>query len=298
MPEGTRYFFDSLTGMGRIWGGEEKVITLFTRQCPRLFELNTIAYWILEKSAHSANFRAQINHITQVAIDLSVKDSTPVLTVLKAEGRESSSVLTPRSFQVRRSRVESLEERRKDPEIPIGPRIRAFRLRKGMSQVEPARAIEVSASTISQVEGEQILLSLPALVRVAKVLDVTLDALVSPDGLQARSPVCPSDQRTLVRLSPFGEDQVLAHCLTHWGQISDLEAYQIHIMPGSQLQGHFFPHKGEEVGFLLGGDVRVRLHGKDQRMVAGDVIHLIHEIPDSWINPEDREAKFLWGLRR
>lgn len=298
MPEGTRYFFDSLTGMGQIWGGEEKVITLFTRQCPRLFELDTIAYWILEKSAHSASFRAQINHITQVAIDLSVKDSIPILTVLKAEGRDSSSILTPRSFQVRRSRVEFVEERRKETEIPIGPRIRAFRLRKGMSQVELARAIEVSASTISQVEGEQILLSLPALVRVARALDVTLDALVSPDGLESRSPVCPSDQRTLVRLSPFGEDQVLAYCLTHWSQISDLEAYQIHIMPGSQLQGHFFLHKGEEVGFLLEGDVRVRLHGKDQRMMAGDVIHLIHEIPDGWTNPEDREAKFLWVLRR
>jgi len=298
MPEGTRYLFDSLTGMGQIWGGEEKVITLFTRQCPRLFELDTIAYWLLEKSAHSANFRAQINHITQVAIELSLGESTPMLTVLKAEGRESSGVLTPRSFQVRRSRVEFLEERRKETELPIGPRIRAFRLRKGMSQVELARAIDVSASTISQVEGEQILLSLPALVRVARALDVTLDALVSPEGMDSRSPVCPHHQRTLIRLSPFGEDEIVAYCLTHWSRMSELEAYQIHIMPGSQLQGHFFLQKGEEVGFLLEGEVRVRLQGKEQRMVAGDVIHLIHEIPDGWVNPEDAEAKFLWVLHR
>ena len=297
MPAGTRYLFDSLTGMGHLWGGEEKVLTFFTRQCPRLFELDTIAYWILERSAHTPNFRAQINHITQVAVELSVKESTPVLTVIKADGREDSSTLHPRAFQVRRSRVEFLEEGRGDLELLIGPRIRAFRLRKGMSQVELARSIGVSPSTISQVEGQQILFSLPALLRVAKTLDVSLDALVYPDDRDSPHPICSREQRTRVRLSPFSEEQVVAYLITPWSEMSHLEAYEIHLRPGTHLQGHFFLDKREEFGYLVQGEARLRLDGQEFQMLPGDGVHLIQDIPDGWINPQDTEARFIWVLR-
>ena len=49
-----------------------RIIRFYAHSCPRLYELNTIAYWILEKKAHSTRLRAQINQIAQVAIDLSV----------------------------------------------------------------------------------------------------------------------------------------------------------------------------------------------------------------------------------
>lgn len=298
MDAGTRYLFDSLTGMGHLWGGEEKILTFFTRQCPRLFELDTIAYWILEKNAHSANFRAQINHITQVAIDLSVKQSTPVLTVLKAEGRDGSDILHPRAFRVRRSRVQFLEEGWRELHVPIGPRIRAFRLRKGMSQVEFARSVGVSASTISQVEGEQILLSLPALVRAARALDVSLDALVSGDDQDTPHPISVKNRRSRVRLGPFNEGQIVAYALTHWSPRSNLDVYEVHLQPGAQLQGHFFLNKSEEFGYLMQGEVGVQLQGTEYRMNPGDVIHLVQEIPDRWSNLQDAEASFIWVVMR
>ncbi len=297
MPGGTRYLFDSLTGMGQIWDGEERVLTFFTRQCPRLFELETVAYWILEKSAHSANFRAQINHITQVAIDLAVRESTPILTLLKADGREDSNSLHPRPFQVRRSRVEFAEEGREESHLPIGPRIQGFRLRKGMSQVELARLIGVSASTISQVEGEQILLSLPTLVRVARALDVSLDNLVSSDGKETSTPVFPKEQRARIRLNPYRDEEVVAYSLTPLSHFGNLRIYEIHLQPAALLQGHFFLHKGEELGYLLGGELRVQIAGQECRMLPGDVIHLIQEIPERWVNPHDAEALLLWVLR-
>lgn len=297
MARGTSYLFDSLTGMGHIWG-EQEVLRFFTRQCPRLYELDTVAYWILEKSAHSDNFRAQINHITQVAIDLSLSDGTPTLTVIKAEGRESSDIKRAWPFQVRRSRVTFLEERRKDSELPIGPQIRALRLRKGMSQVELGNAIGVSASTISQVEGEQILLSLPALVRLARALDVSLDALVNVDQKAVQNPICSRKERRQIRLTSQSDQQVMAYTLTQWYRGSDIEAYELHVQPGAQLHGHFFLNKGEEFGYLLEGELLVQLKGQESRMLPGDAIRLIHEIPDRWVNPQDTEARLVWVIRR
>jgi transcriptional regulator with XRE-family HTH domain len=296
MPPGTRYLFDSLTGMGQLWGGEERVLDFFTRQCPRLFELDTIAYWILERSAHTPKFRAQVNHTTQVAVELNVRESRPTLTVLKAEGREDSQTLHPRTFQVRRSRVEFLEEGKGGLELLIGPRIRRFRLRRGMSQVELARTIGVSPSTISQVEGQQILLSLPALVRVASALDATLDALVSPVE-ETEDPLCSRDQRKPVRLGSFGEKEVTAELVTPWTHKSEMDAYLIRLQPGARLHGHFFLDKREEFGFLLRGEAVVQLKGREGRLLPGDGVHLIQEIPEGWFNPQDAEAQLLWVLR-
>ncbi len=47
--EGARYIFDSLTGMQDLWGDEAKTYKFFTYACPRLYDLNTVAYWIMEK---------------------------------------------------------------------------------------------------------------------------------------------------------------------------------------------------------------------------------------------------------
>ena len=73
MEGDVRFVFESLTGMQELWGGEENLIKFYTHSCPRLYELNTVAYWIMEKGAHSSRLKAQINQIAQVAIDLSVK---------------------------------------------------------------------------------------------------------------------------------------------------------------------------------------------------------------------------------
>ena len=87
-----RFIFDSLTGMQDLWGGEEQVTKFYVRNCPRLYELDTIAYWIIEKNAHSSRLKANINKIAQVVIDLSVKNGKSILKISKAEKRTSPSI--------------------------------------------------------------------------------------------------------------------------------------------------------------------------------------------------------------
>ena len=65
-----RFVIESLTGMQDLWEGEEHILRFYSRSCPKLYELDTIAYWIIEKGAHSNKLKAHINQIAQVAIDL------------------------------------------------------------------------------------------------------------------------------------------------------------------------------------------------------------------------------------
>jgi DNA-binding NtrC family response regulator len=81
------YVFDSLTGMLDLWGDENRVVRLFGHLCPRLYDLSTLAYWLIEKEAHSEAFLAKVRHITQVVIDISLSSGQRALTIKKAAGR-------------------------------------------------------------------------------------------------------------------------------------------------------------------------------------------------------------------
>jgi transcriptional regulator with PAS, ATPase and Fis domain len=81
------YVFDSLTGMLDLWGDENRVVRLFGHLCPRLYDLSTLAYWLVEKEAHSEAFLAKVRHITQVVIEVSLSNGQRALTIHKAAGR-------------------------------------------------------------------------------------------------------------------------------------------------------------------------------------------------------------------
>jgi len=117
--QNTVYVFDSITGMLELWGGERKVLNFFAYMCPRLYDLNTIAYWILEKEAHSEQFLANLRHITQVVIELSVSEGRPTLLLRKAEGRRSPRIGIPQSLMITDGVVELAPENREELEVAI-----------------------------------------------------------------------------------------------------------------------------------------------------------------------------------
>ena len=158
-----RFVFESLTGMQELWGGEQHLINFYSHSCPRLYELNTVAYWIIEKRAHSARLRAQINQIAQVAIELSVKRGKTSLTILKAENRELDTINKSFNYWSKDLRITFDSEKRSTEWFDLGLRLKEFRTRRGLSQTELAKLVGVTPSTISQVEINIINPSLPAL---------------------------------------------------------------------------------------------------------------------------------------
>jgi transcriptional regulator with XRE-family HTH domain/KaiC/GvpD/RAD55 family RecA-like ATPase len=296
MPPGTRYIFDSLTGMVHLWGTEEPVLGFFTRQCPRLYELQTVAYWILERGAHTNRFRAEINHITQVALELVIKEGNPVLKVLKAQGRESSSTLRPKNLVFTGKGVQLLDQNGKGGlEFLIGPRLRSIRQRRGISQVELAKSIGVSPSTISQVEAQQIILSLPVLVRAARALGVSVDELVGGAMAESHSPIIARDQYQAVNLGRAIEGLVSVLKITPpTAGPGGFEAYEVTIQPQARLGGHFFNQKGAELGYLMEGELLVEFRERKFLMERGDSIRLLEELPRGWENPKETPARLIW----
>ncbi len=130
MTGDVRFVFESITGMQELWGGEEQIIRFYMHSCPRLYELNTVAYWLLEKKAHSSRLRAQINQIAQVAIELSIKRGTTYLTVIKAEERLSDNLHRPQVYRADGLTLGFESEGKAMGRLRLGTRVKELRSKK------------------------------------------------------------------------------------------------------------------------------------------------------------------------
>src|SRR5574340_310394 len=180
LPEGARYIFDSLTGMQDLWGDENSTYKFFTYMCPRLFDLETVAYWILEKEAHSKNFKANLRHITQDVFDLYKKRDKLYLKALKLEGRTSREAFKPHSYEIE-DNVIFIVPAKKEPSFDIGSKIKDACARLGMSQKDLADKIGLTSSFISQLENNQISPSLNSFLQIAGALGISPTVLLQKE---------------------------------------------------------------------------------------------------------------------
>jgi transcriptional regulator with XRE-family HTH domain len=289
-----RFIFESITGMQEIWGSEDTFLHFYSHSCPRLYELNTIAYWILEKHAHSQRFRAQINQIAQVAIELSIKRGTTYLTILKAENRHVDSHHKPHKFWTKDLTVTFDTQRHISGRIDLGLRLKYFRTKRGLSQTELAKLVGVTPSTISQVESNLIYPSLPALMKLSEVLSVDVTSFFHDQEGGPQRLIFPAVEATEVKLPDLPEGAVSVKMLSPVDAELRAEPYLIEIPPRESLSSHFFIHKGEEFGYLLSGRLQVRVGKAVYSLRSGDVIYLTSEMPAEWKNPSPSAARLLW----
>lgn len=290
-----RFVFESLTGMQELWSGEEQISRFYSHTCPRLYELNTIGYWIVERKAHSQRLKASVNQIAQVAIELSLKRGKTTLSVLKAENREVDALHTPYNYWSKGLDVTfSPDKQRAASQLDIGGRIRSLRGKRGLSQTELARLVGVTPSNISQIESNQIYPSLTALMRMAEILSVEVSFFFQDPAEERRQCIFQADEAKPVHLPDMPRDSVVVRQLTPMDQAARTEAYLIEILPGKSLPSHFFVHKGEEFGYLLSGRLHLKFDSAASSMHAGDVIRLTAGMPSHWENPGATAARLLW----
>jgi transcriptional regulator with XRE-family HTH domain len=292
-----RLVFDSMTGMQELWGGEKALGRFYSHSCPRLYELDTIAYWILEKEAHTQQLKAKISQVAQVVIELSIKRGRTSLTVIKADEREVEDLQKPLAYWSKDDRIGFVDRKRASGDLNLGQRVKELRLKNNFSQTDLAKQIGVTPSTISQVESNLIYPSLPALLKMAEVMRVGPGsffhdetrrgwAKYGPGDYSEMNPAnLPSESGWAVRLAPVDFEGRAEPCL-------------LEIRPGAQAAGHFFVHKGEEIGCLLEGSLEMEIDSEIVHIQPGDVIHCTYESPTAWRNIGDEPARLLWFMVR
>ena len=288
------FILDSLTGMQSLWGSEELAVDFYVRTCPRLYELETIAYWLIEKGAHSAKLKANINKVAQVAIDLSVRRGKSSLKILKAEKRNSKYLNEQHEYLSEGTEVIFESQRQVQNKFDLGAKIKTVRVLRGLSQKQLAALTGVTPSTISQIEKNQIYPSLPALFRIAESLEIEMATLFRDYGKKKEVLVYPQEQRMKVALNKLLKESVTAELLLPEDVEIVAKPHLITIQPGKKLPAHFFTHKGTELGYLISGKLEMTVDNQRIEVEAGDTVLLEKDTPGQWRNVAEGVAELLW----
>jgi len=86
------YIFDNISILARHWGSDESLANFFRTVCPRLFELETIAYFSMLRGSHNNQTIARIRDTTQVLIDFYVQGGLSYIRPLKVWDRYSPTM--------------------------------------------------------------------------------------------------------------------------------------------------------------------------------------------------------------
>ncbi len=288
-----RFVMESLTGMQDLWEGEEHILKFYSHSCPKLYEMDTIAYWIIEKKAHSSKLKAHINQVAQVVIDLSMDQGRSKIKILKAEKRspKARGVSFAYSFDKEDLLIEA--NQKTSDHYNLGAAIKTFRQKLGMSQRELSHLVGVTPSNISQIESNQVSPSLPVLYRISETLCVDMGSFFK-SSLGRDKIVFHGQDATRIRGHELDNPSIEVVQLTPLDLNGPVDSFRVTIMPGKKLSSHFFTHKGEEMGYLITGNLTAVYAGQALELAPGDTIYLKTVLPEKWCNAGREKAVLHW----
>jgi transcriptional regulator with XRE-family HTH domain len=272
---GTRIVVDGLDSFVRRWRST-RALGLFSRVCPQMFDLGTIAYWRASTTGSRA-ILDDVRRVTQCFIDVSGGH----LRVVKAEGRTGAQ---GRLFTLRLDGgAVHLDHERALGRLAEG--LRVLRAERHLTQSDLARMVGVSPSAISQAEAGRRGLGLDTLLSLTEALGMGLDELLSstPDSAY----VLARRDRTAARrgITPLLDDPR-----------TGLRAYLVLLGPGDRGEPPAL-HKGVELLVVAIGLVQIDIGDEGPVMRAGDAVLATRAPVRGWRNLVAQPARLFWILR-
>jgi transcriptional regulator with XRE-family HTH domain len=174
----------------------------------------------------------------------------------------------------------------------LGTRLRHARKVRKLRLKDVARFVNCSESLLSKIECNKLAPSLHMLHRIAAVLDTTVAALFSPEA-DAGMTVFRDGERPAVLLDGHDKAGLRLERLIPYTQGRILNA-NIHVIPPGASIGGELKHDGEEVGFVLEGELELTVRGETRRLPAGASFFFRSDLPHSYRNPGDRVTRVIW----
>jgi len=194
-----------------------------------------------------------------------------------------------------------------DAPSDLGPRLRAIRLREGVGLRELARRLDLSPSSISQIETGKIRPSVRTLYAFASEFGVTVDEVLFHDVEPPRSPRAAGPptaepglavQRAYDRPSISLNSGVRWERLMFWGD-EDVEFLEATYEPGgaSSPDESLVRHNGHEFGHVLNGTLRLVVGFDEYVLGPGDSITFPSSTPHRLVNDGPDTVRAIWVVR-
>ena len=206
----------------------------------------------------------------------------------------------------------------------LGHRLRAARLRAGLSLRELARQADVSPSLVSLIENGKSQPSVATLYTFARLLDVSVDELFEDEGAAAEGRVvthaataaangtcsaldpihawAPSEHANRISVAhPSHRPQLTMAEGVVWERLAatperGVNFMKISYLPGatSSVEGDLQVHEGYEYGYVMRGEVEVTVGEELFTLHVGESLGFDSTIPHVLRNTGDETFEGLW----
>jgi len=177
----------------------------------------------------------------------------------------------------------------------IGVRLKHARLNRRANLRQLADEVGCTESFLSKVENDKVRPSLTMLHKIVQALDISIAKLFADNtDLDAPITVLPSGKRPMLRTEQLKQEKgITLESLLPVSRAVLLEANIHHVAPSGSSRG-FIHHPGEEMGFVLDGELELTVNGKTVHLKKGDSFFFLSNLPHGYKNPGTITARILW----
>ena len=205
----------------------------------------------------------------------------------------------PRALSGGKSRV--LEERAISEDLTrivhgIGPKLRSLRKQAGLSLQQLGEQSDVSAAAIHKIEQSGMVPTITTLLKLAGALGKPVAFFVEEEEAASDPTVhTPDGQQRTIYTSHTGID--LAG-ISGTYDMFNIAGARATVEPGASSGEKMLEHPGEELVYVLEGELEFSVGGKPFLLQARDALHFRTVQPHSWRNPGTISAVALWMALR
>lgn len=175
----------------------------------------------------------------------------------------------------------------------LGERIRGLRKRRKMTLAQLAEAAGLSTGYISQIERNLAYPSIPALVKIARSLGVTVQWFFAGETM-----VPPEEHGYVVRranrLKIQYEEGIIDELVTPKMSLQ-VEMIYTRLPPGAD-SAESYAHSGDAVGLVVSGELEIWISERHFHLHEGDSFSCASGEPHRYRNPGSREAIVIWAI--
>ena len=178
----------------------------------------------------------------------------------------------------------------------IGPKVRGLRKQAGLSLQQLAEVADVSAAAIHKIEQSGMVPTITTLLKVAGALGKPVAHFVEEEESVSEPTVhtVDGDERPIYT-SHTGID--LAGVSGTY-DLFNIAGARATVEPGASSGGKLLEHPGEELVYVLDGELEFVVGGREFLLQPRDALHFRTVQPHSWRNPGTQPAVALWMALR
>ncbi|MBQ4443642.1 MAG: helix-turn-helix domain-containing protein [Clostridia bacterium] len=170
--------------------------------------------------------------------------------------------------------------------MDIGPKIREYRLQRGLTQEELASRCELTKGYISQLENDVSSPSIATLIDILNVLGVSLQQFFAEQ----------KEEKVVFDKADFFESTNGDGAIT-WlipnSQKNQMEPI-ILTLPVNGSSDVRYPFEGEEFGYVLDGKIMITVGDYTYKAKKGDAFYLSGDKAHRIVNVGAKDCKIIW----